>query len=180
MWQTWSMGGLNKARQKISKMARIAIVIVGVAIIVSIGFALFYYVEFQPNFINVNGGESVKVGPIKYTIEYIGQHNGDENTKPENTFFQISIIAENEGAEASKMTGGQFYILDENDKKVQPVYGSFSDNDLLTYMLEPNVPVSFTTQFDVPFDENKQYRIGILPTKEQSSRDIGIVCVTNC
>ena len=174
------MGGLNKARQKISKMARIAIVIVGVAIIVSIGFALFYYVEFQPNFINVNGGESVKVGPIKYTIEYIGQHNGDENTKPENTFFQISIIAENEGVEASKMTGGQFYILDENDKKVQPVYGSFSENDLLTYMLEPNVPVSFTTQFDVPFDENKQYRIGILPTKEQSSRDIGIVCVTNC
>ena len=78
------------------------------------------------------------------------------------------------------MTGGQFYILDENDKKVQPVYGNFSDNDLLTYMLVPNVPVSFTTQFDVPFDENKQYRIGILPTKEQSSRDIGIVCVTNC
>ncbi len=174
------MGGLNKARQKISKMARIAIVIVGVAIIVSIGFALFYYVEFQPNFINVNGGEPVKVGPIKYTIEYIGQHNGDENTKPENTFFQISIMVENEGAEASKMTGGQFYILDENDKKVQPVYGSFSDNDLLTYMLEPNVPVSFTTQFDVPFDGNIQYRIGILPTKEQASRDIGIVCVTNC
>ena len=123
------MGGLNKARQKISKMARIGIVIVGVAIIVSIGFALFYYVEFQPNFINVNGGESVKVGPIKYTIEYIGQHNGDENTKPENTFFQISIIVENEGVEASRMTGGQFYILDENDKKVQPVYGNFSEND---------------------------------------------------
>ena len=174
------MGGLNKARQKISKMARIAIVIIGVAIIVSIGFALSYYVEFQPNFINVNGGESVKVGPIKYTIEYIGQHNGDENTKPENTFFQISIIVENEGVETSKMTGGQFYILDENDEKVQPVYGNFSENDLLTYMLEPNVPVSFTTQFDVPFDGNEQYRIGILPTKEQASRDIGIVCVTNC
>jgi len=161
-------------------MVRITIVIVGVAIAVSVGLALSFYVEFQPNFIKVNEGEPVKVGPIKYTIEYIGQHNGDENTKPENTFFQISIIAENEGAEASKMTGGQFYILDENDKKVQPVYGSFSDNDLLTYMLEPNVPVSFTTQFDVPFDGNEQYRIGILPTKEQSSRDIGIVCVTNC
>jgi hypothetical protein len=161
-------------------MARIAIVIVGAAIVVSIVIALSYYVEFQPNFITVNGGEPVKVGPIKYTIEYIGLHDGDENTKPKNTFFQISIIVENEGMETSKMTGGQFYILDENDKKVQPVYGSFSENDLLTYMLEPNVPVSFTTQFDIPFDENKQYRIGILPTKEQSSRDIGIVCVTNC
>ena len=174
------MGGLNKARQKISKMVRIAIVIVVVAIVISIGIALSFYVEFQPNFITVKGGESVKVGAIKYTIEYIGQHNGDEKTKPANTFFQISIIAENEGVEASKMTGGQFHIIDENGKKVQPVYGSFSDNDLLTYVLEPNVPVSFTTQFDIPFDEDKQYRIGILPTKEQSSRDIGIVCVTNC
>lgn len=161
-------------------MARIAIVIIGAAIVVSIGIALSFYVEFQPNFITANGGEPVKVGPIKYTIEYIGQHDGDENTKPENSFFQISILAENEGTESMKMTGGQFYILDENDNKVQPVYGDFSENDLLTYMLEPNVPVSFTTQFDVPFDENKQYRIGILPTKEQSSRDIGIVCVTNC
>ena len=161
-------------------MARIAIVIIGAAIVISIGIAMSFYIEFQPNFVTVNGGEPVKVGPIKYTVEYIGQHNGDEKTKPENTFFQISIIAVNEGIESSKITGGQFYILDENDNKIQPVYGNFSENDLLTYLLEPNVPVSFTTQFDVPFDENKQYRIGILPTKEQSSRDIGIVCVTNC
>jgi len=47
-------------------------------------------------------------------------------------------------------------------------------------LLEPNQPVSYTTQFDIPFDENKQYRIGILPTKEQASIDIGIICVTNC
>lgn len=161
-------------------MARIAIVIVGVAIVVSIGIALSFYVEFQPNIITVKGGEPIKVGPIKYTVEYIGQHDGNEKTKPKNTFFQINIIAENEGMEPSKITGGQFYILDENDKKVQPVYGSFSESDLLTSILEPNVPVSFTTQFDVPFNENTQYRIGILPTKEQSSRDIGIVCVTNC
>ena len=161
-------------------MVRIAIVIIGAAIVISIGIAFSFYVEFQPNIINVNGGEPVNVGPIKYTIEYLGQHYGDDNTLPENEFFQISIIAENQGIESSRMTGGQFYILDENDKKVQPVYGNFSENDLLTYMLEPNEPVSFTTQFDVPFDEKKQYRIGILPTKEQSSRDIGIVCVRNC
>ncbi len=47
-------------------------------------------------------------------------------------------------------------------------------------MLEQHVPISFTTQFDIPYDENKQYRIGILPTKEQSSMDIGIVCIINC
>lgn len=158
---------------------RIAIVIVVAAIIISIGIALSFYIEFQPNFINVNTREPVKVGPVKYIIEYVDQHNGNKNTKPLNTFFQISIVAENESGEDTKITGGQFYIL-EDDKKTQPVYGNFSETDLLTYMLEPNTPVSFTTQFDIVFDEKKQYRIGILPTKEQSTRDIGIVCVTNC
>lgn len=161
-------------------MARIAIVIVIAAVVASIGIAFSYYIEFQPNFLNVNAGESVKVGPVKYIVEYIGNHDGNEKTMPEDTFFQISITAENVGKEQTKITGGQFYILDENDKKIQPVFGNFSDNDLLTDILKPNTAMSYTTQFDVQFDENKQYRIGILPTKEQSSRDIGIICVVNC
>ncbi|MEN8252382.1 MAG: peptidylprolyl isomerase, partial [Patescibacteria group bacterium] len=119
------------------------------AIIVSIGIALSYYVEFQPNFIYVNAGEPVKVGPVKYIVEYIGEHDGDEKTRPKNTFFQISIIAENEGKEETRMSGGQFYILDKDDKKIQPVYGNFSENDLLNDLLEPKIPVSFTTQFDI-------------------------------
>ncbi|HSB50558.1 MAG TPA: DUF4352 domain-containing protein [Nitrosopumilaceae archaeon] len=161
-------------------MARITIVIVIAAIIASIGIAFSYYVEFQPNFLNVNAGEPVKVGPVKYIVEYIGNHAGDEKTQPKNTFFQVSIVAENEGKETTRITGGQFYILDKNDNKVQPVFGNFSENDLLTDMLEPNVSMSYTTQFDIPFDENEQYRVGVLPTKEQSSRDIGIICVVNC
>ena len=161
-------------------MVRVFIIAVMVAITVSIGFAIWAYLEWQPNFIYVNGGESVQVGPVKYIIEYIGEHNGDEKTSPEYTFVQISIIAENLGKEDTRMNGGQFYILDENDAKVQPVYGNFSENDLLNDMLEQQVPISFTTQFDIPYDENKQYRIGILPTKEQSSMDIGIVCIINC
>jgi len=161
-------------------MVRVFIIAVIVGITVSIGFAIVYYLEFQPNFIYVNGGESVQVGPVKYIIEYIGEHDGDEKTSPEHTFVQISIIAENLGKESTRMSGGQFYIIDENDAKVQPVYGGFSENDLLNDMLDQHVPVSYTTQFDIPYDENKQYRIGILPTKEQSSMDIGIVCIINC
>jgi len=161
-------------------MVRVFIIAVLVFITVSIGVAISYYLEFQPNFIYVNGGESVQVGPVKYIIEHIGEHNGDKKTSPEHTFVQISIIAENLDKESTRMNGGQFYILDENDAKVQPVYGNFSENDLLNDMLEQHVPISFTTQFDIPFDENKQYRIGILPTKEQASMDIGIVCIINC
>ena len=161
-------------------MARVFIIAVVAVIIVSIGFAIWSYLEWQPNFILVNGGESVQVGPVKYIIEHIGEHDGDEKTSPEHTFVQISIIAENLGKESTRMSGGQFYILDENDAKVQPVYGNFSENDLLNDMLEQHVPVSYTTQFDIPYDENKQYRIGIKPTKEQASMDIGMVCIINC
>ena len=161
-------------------MVRVFIIAVMVAITVSIGFAIWAYLEWQPNFIYVNEGESVQVGPVKYIIEYIGEQNGDEKTSPEYTFVQISIIAEKLGKESTRMNGGQFYIIDENDAKFQPVYGNFSENDLLNDILEQHVPVSYTTQFDIPYDENKQYRIGIKPTKEQASMDIGMVCIINC
>ena len=161
-------------------MVRVFIIAVMVIIIVSIGFAIWSYLEWQPNFIFVNGGESVQVGPVKYIIEHIGEHNGDEKTSPEHTFVQISIIAENLGKEDTRMTGGQFHIFNEEGTRIQPVYGNFSENDLLNDILEQHVPVSYTTQFDIPYDENKQYRIGIKPTKEQASMDIGMVCIINC
>jgi hypothetical protein len=78
------------------------------------------------------------------------------------------------------MGGGQFYLLDESDKKFQPVYGNFTDMDLFADKLQPNMPVTWMTQFDIPYDEEMTYRIGILPTKVQASRDIGIICVQNC
>ncbi len=134
-------------------MVRVFIIAVMVAITVSIGFAIWAYLEWQPNFIYVNGGESVQVGPVKYIIEYIGEHNGDEKTSPEYTFVQISIIAENLGKESTRMNGGQFHIFNEEGTRVQPVYGNFSENDLLNDMLEQHVPVSFTTQFDIPYQK---------------------------
>ncbi len=161
-------------------MARVFIIAVLVFITVSIGVAISYYLEFQPNFIYVDGGETVQVGPVKNIIEHIGEHNGDEKTSPEHTFVQISIIAENLDKESTRMNGGQFHIFNEDNTRVQPVYGNFSENDLLNDMLEQHVPVFYTTQFDIPYDENKQYRIGIKPTKEQASMDIGIICIINC
>ena len=100
--------------------------------------------------------------------------------QPEENFFQIRINAENVGDTTTLLSGGQFYLLDETEKKHRAVFGDFSDEDLFNDDLKPNVPISRTTQFDIPFDENENYRIGILPMKEQSSNDIGIVCVLNC
>jgi hypothetical protein len=154
-------------------------IIIGV-IVISMGFAFYMYLLYQPNFIEVQAGEPIQVGPVKYIVGYEGEHTGNKDTQPEGTFFKIRITAENLDSETTIMTGGQFFLLDESDKKYQAVYGKFSDEDLLTDLLELNVPVTWTTQFDIPYDEQEKYRIGILATKIQSSNDIGIVCVQNC
>ncbi|MEE8178937.1 MAG: hypothetical protein V3T63_03060 [Nitrosopumilaceae archaeon] len=154
-------------------------IIIGV-IIISMGFAFYMYLLYQPNFIEVQAGEPIQVGPVKYIVGYEGEHTGNKDTQPEGTFFKIRITAENLDSETTILTGGQFFLLDESDKKYQAVYGKFSDEDLLTDLLELNVPVTWTTQFDIPYDEQEKYRIGILATKIQSSNDIGIVCVQNC
>ncbi len=162
-------------------MASIAIIAIVIGVIVaSIGFASFMYYQYQPNFIFVESGEPVQVGPVVYTIKPLGIHEGDSKTQADGEFFQIQINAENLDSEETRMSGGQFYLLDDADKKYIAVYGNFTEQDLLRDFLQPNMPVSWMTQFDIPYDEEMTYRIGILPTKIQSSRDIGIICVQNC
>ncbi len=161
-------------------MVRVGIIAAVVGISISIAIALYYYDQYQPNFVYAEAGEPIQVGPVKYIVEYDGTHEGDDDTIPENIFVKIRIKATNLSAEETRMSGGQFYIVDENNEKTQPVYGDFSSEDLLDYYLEPNKETTFTTQFDIPFDEGKQYKIGILPTKVQSSLDIGIICMLNC
>jgi hypothetical protein len=154
-------------------------IIIGV-IVVSMVFASYMYYEYQPNFILVEAGNPVQVGPVIYTIGYLGMHEGDDDIKPEEIFFKIQIVAENVGVSTTLLSGGQFYLLDESDYKHRAVYGEFSNEDLYNDELNPSESLTRTTQFDIPFDEDMTYRVGILPTKEQSSNYIGIVCVLNC
>ena len=156
----------------------IGIIIAGIA--ASMVFATYMFNEYQPNFILVEAGQPVQVGPIIYTVEHLGMHEGDDDIKPNEIFFKINIIAENVGATTTLLSGGQFYLLDKNDKKYRAVYGQFDSEDLYNDNLKPNESITRTTQFDIPFDEDMKYRIGVLPTKEQSSKDIGIICVMNC
>ncbi len=161
-----------------TSFATIGIIIAAIA--ASMLFATYMFNEYQPNFILVEAGQPVQVGPIIYTVEHLGMHEGDDDIKPNEIFFKINIIAENVGSTTTLLSGGQFYLLDENDKKYRAVYGEFDNEDLYNDDLKPNESITRTTQFDIPFDDDMIYRIGILPTKEQSSKDIGIICVMNC
>ncbi|MDH3277449.1 MAG: DUF4352 domain-containing protein [Nitrosopumilus sp.] len=161
-------------------MAGIGLVIVIAAIVISMAAALYTYTQYQTNFITVNAGEAVIVGPVQYFITFDGTNSGNKETQPENTFVKILIDAENISQESTRISGGQFYLVDENDKKYEAVYGGFSEKDLLNHKFDPGKPTSWTTQFDVPYDEQEKYHIVIRPLKEQSTVDTAMICITNC
>ena len=161
-------------------MARMGLVIVIGAIIGSMVLANFMYMQYQTNFIEVNEGEPVVVGPVEYVVTFEGTHEGDKETQPENTFLKIGIIAKNISDEKTAMSGGQFFLIDEKDQKHKAVFGEFSAIDLWLIGLDPNNPVEATTQFDIPFDEDENYKIVIRPQKDQSTVDTASICLLNC
>ena len=161
-------------------MGGIGVVIVIGAIIASMAIAMFMYTQYTTNFIESTAGETITVGPVEYVITFEGTHEGSKEVSPENTFVMIGITAKNIGDEKTLFSGGQLYIVDEKEQKHEAVYGEFSSKDLLLEWLEPNKAVEKTTQFDIPFDEDKQYKIIIRPQKDQSTVDTALICITNC
>ena len=161
-------------------MGGIGVVIVIGAIIASMGLAMFMYTQYQTNYIESIAGNAVIVGPVEYVITFEGTHEGDKETIPENVFVKIGITAKNISDEKTVISGGQFYLVDGKDQLHKAVYGEFSSKDLFLEGLDPNKPIERTTQFDIPFDEEIQYKIIIRPQKEQSTVDTAVVCITNC
>jgi len=161
-------------------MVKIGAMIVIGFIIVTMAAGMYTYTLYQTNYIASVAGETVTVGPVEYVITFEGTHDGSKEVVPENTFVMIGITAKNTSNEKTMLTGGQFYIVDEKQQKHEAVYGEFSAKDLFIEWLEPNKPIEITTQFDIPFDEEKQYKIIVRPQKEQSTVDTAVVCITNC
>ena len=161
-------------------MAKIGTVIVIGVIISTMAAGMYMYTQYQTNYIASVAGETITIGPVEYVITFEGTHEGSKDVVPENTFVMIGITAKNISNEKTLLTGGQFYIIDEKEQKHEAIYGEFSSKDLFIEWLEPNKPIEITTQFDIPFDEEKQYKIIVRPQKEQSTVDTAVVCITNC
>jgi len=161
-------------------MVRFGMVIVIAIVFATMSAGMYTYYLYQTNYITANAGETVVVGPVQYTITFEGTHDGDKKTVPENTFVMIGITAENISDDKTVISGGQFYIVDEKDQKHKAVYGPFSSKELGLEGLDPGKPIERTTQFDIPFDEDSQYKIIIRPQKEQSTTDTAVICITNC
>ena len=185
-------------------MVRIGGVIVIGAILTVIGISFVFYSDEVLTDVKVsNFGEPIQVGDIMFDIQYVANFEYLEKTKefkiaeqaeidrglieasnekPEYTYFQIQVTAENKGSEIVRLTGGQLHLYDDSNKRYSPTFVGYGDSELSLIDLEPQKAVTLTTQFDIEYDEEMQYRVGIVPNRHgmDGTQEIAFICIKNC
>jgi len=171
----------------------------------SICISLSLFLDERLIDITEESGDSVTVNNVEFNISYIGNYESLEKTEEykelektqaikgiatseiaEGVYFQIQITAHNVGAETVRFTGGQFYLFDINQEKYEAVFIGYAGSDIIEELsrvdLLPGSSVTVTTQFDIPYDEEMKYTVGILPDRFglQESQERGFVCIKNC
>ena len=148
---------------------------------------------------------SITVGDVEFYVNHVGNHEILEKTKEyieiekaqlvkdlvtsemaDGVYFQIQITAHNIGTETVRFTGGQFHLYDIDKTKYEAVFIGYDSLDgmeeLSVIDLLPNASTTVTTQFDIPYDDEMKYTIGIIPDKFglQNSQERGFICIKNC
>ena len=187
-------------------MAGIGTVIMLGIVIGSICVSMYLFLDGQTVTITGEPGNSITVGNVEFNIIHIGNYETLEKTEEfreeeqktetvkrlatneiaEGVYFQIQITAHNIGAETVRFSGGQFYLFDINQEKYDAVFIGYAGSDIIEELsrvdLLPGSSVTVTTQFDIPYDEEMKYTVGILPDRFglQESEERGFVCIKNC
>ena len=176
------------------------LVILGV-VIGSVSFSMFWFIDNLTIDVTSESGELVQVGGVEFDVQFVSNYEILEKKSeymefeknliakgissseiPDGIYFQIQIIAHNIGTETVRITGGQFHLYDSNDTKYDAVFIGYGEGELSLLDLEPNDSVTVTTQFDIPYDEQMKYTVGIIPDRYglQDYQERGFVCVKNC
>ena len=171
----------------------------------SICFSMYWFLDER--FVDVieESGGSVTVGDVEFYVNHIGNYEILEKTKEyteiektqavkglatseiaEGVYFQIQITAHNIGTETVRFTGGQFHLYDIDNTKYDAVYIGYDTSEgteeLSVVDLLPDGFITVTTQFDIPYDDEMKYSIGIIPDRFglQDSQERGFICIKNC
>ena len=171
----------------------------------SICISLSLFLDERLIDITEESGDAVTVNNVEFNISYIGNYESLEKTEEykelektqvvkglatseiaEGVYFQIQITAHNIGTETVRFTGGQFYLFDINQEKYDAIFIGYAGSDIIEELsrvdLLPGSSVTVTTQFDIPYDEEMKYTVGIIPDRFglQDSQERGFVCIKNC
>ena len=171
----------------------------------SISVSMYLFLDNQFVDIFEETGGSITVGNVEFYVNHIGNYEILEKTKgyteiektqvvkdlatseiAEGVYFQIQITAQNIGTETVRFTGGQFHLYDIDNTKYDAVFIGYAASggieELSVVDLLPDGFITVTTQFDIPYDDEMKYTIGIIPDRFglQDSQERGFVCMKNC
>ena len=176
------------------------LVILGV-VIGSVSVSMFWFIDNLTIDVTSESGELVQVGGVEFDVQFVSYYEILEKKSewlefekdliikgistseiPDGIYFQIQITAHNIGTETVRITGGQFHLFDTNNTKYDAVFIGYGEGELSLIDLEPNSSITVTTQFDIPYDDQMEYRVGIIPDRYglQDYQERGFVCVKNC
>ena len=186
-------------------MAGIGTVIMLGIVVGSICVSMYLFLDGQMVTITGEPGNSITVGNVEFNIIHIGNYEILEKTKEykeiektqtikgiatnemaEGVYFQIQITAHNIGTETVRFTGGQFHLYDIDNTKYDAVHIGYDTSEgteeLSVVDLLPDGFITVTTQFDIPYDDEMRYTVGIIPDRFglQDSQERGFVCMKNC
>jgi len=185
---------------------------VGIGTLIMLGIVvgsicISMYLFFDDRYVDITGEsyDMITVGGVEFYVNHIGNYEILEKTKKyteiektqaikgiatseiaEGVYFQIQITAQNIGTETVRFTGGQFHLYDIDKTKYDAVFigyaGAGGIEELSVVDLLPNGSVTITTQFDIPYDDEMRYTVGIIPDRFglQDSQERGFVCMKNC
>ena len=174
-------------------------------VIGSICVSMYLFLDNQFVDIFEESGGSITVDGVEFYVNHIGNYEILEKTKEyteiektqaikgiatseiaEGVYFQIQITAHNIGTETVRFTGGQFHLYDIDNTKYDAVYIGYDTSEgteeLSVVDLLPDGFITVTTQFDIPYDDEMKYSIGIIPDRFglQDSQERGFICIKNC
>ena len=185
-------------------MVRVGGIIVIASIFAVLAVSFYFYSGEVLTDVKVSSfGEPVQVGDIMFDIQYVANFEYLEKTKefkiaekseidrglieasnekPEHTYFQIQVTAENKGNEIVRFTGGQLHLYDASNKRHSPTFVGYGDNELSLIDLQPQKAVTLTTQFDIEYDDEMKYQVGIVPNRHgmDGTQEIAFICIKNC
>ena len=185
-------------------MVRVGGIIVIAGIFAVLGVSFYFYSGEVLTDVKVSSfGEPVQVGDVMFDVQYVANFDFLGKTKefkiaeqgeidrglieasnetPTHTYFQIQVTAENKGDDIVRLTGGQLHLYDDSNTRFSPIFVGYGDTELSLVDLEPQKAVTLTTQFDIEYDEEMQYRVGIVPNRHgmDGTQEIAFICIKNC
>ena len=125
-------------------------------------------------------GQIVEVAGIAYKVrDSPTTSEGTYFVRPDGIYFKIPVTIENLRKQTASVSIDNFLLIDEMEREYDAVFKLLTDS-LGFEDVQPNLPINRSVIFDIPYDENLEYKLLIKPDLFEVSSDEAIICIKNC